>query len=1071
MQKLAEICIRRPVFAAMIILALVVIGTESYFKLGIDRFPAMDVPTVSVMMSLPGASPEEAESSLAQLIEESVNTVDGIEQLRSVSSQGRAMVMATFKLDRDIDDAAQDVRDRVQSILRQMPPGTDPPVVRKFDSERQGILSFALSSQRSIRELTELADKVVKPQLERSTGVGEIGIYGGRSRAINIWIDADRLAAYRIPITQVRQALARQNSDVPGGNVDAGRRELVLRTMGRVIDPQDFNNLVIASANGSPVRIRDLGYAEDGTREIRSASRLNGVPSVTLEIRRQSGANTMAVIEDVKKNLERVRAQLPSDVRLEIISDQSRYITNALHEINTHLIMGSILACLVVLLFMRSWRSMLIAGIAIPTSVISTFGMMRALDFTLNSVTMLALVLMVGVVIDDAIVVLENIFRFIEEKKMKPKDAAREATREIGLAVMATTFSLVVIFLPVSFMSSISGRFLRQFGITAAVAILVSLLVSFVLTPVMSSRLLRPGDASHDHEVAASRRGFYGLIDRIYTAMLRLVLHHRIIFAGLAFLVMLSSIPLYSTVKQDFIPSNVDEGEFRVNLSAPEGTSLTGMDEALRAVEDELKQMPEIRLIQATAGSSFMGSVNNADMYIRIPPHVERTLNFTKFWNGLKRGEPLAVFRGNYSARDVQQKVRQRLRKFTHLRPTVRNPETINLGTGGFSDIEFSFRGPDINMLVKYANELRLRAPELGLQDADVTLKLDKPELRVEIDRARAADLGVDTTDIATALRLMVGGDERVSRFRDETMNEDYDVQLRLQQGDRNDEETISRLYVPSTKVGLVSMENLVTLKRSDSSSRIDRMDRQRQVSLRAGVAPGFALADRVEALRAEVARMNLPASYSTAVSGRARELERTFTEFIIAFLLSIAFMYMILASQFESTIHPVTILLSLPLAVPFALISLWVTDNTLNLYSALGILVLFGVVKKNSILQIDHTLNLRRSGMERDAAIIQANRDRLRPILMTTLALVAGMMPLALGTGPGAEERRSIAIVVIGGQSLSLLLTLLVTPVAYSIFDDLAATSWWRKFAALSAPLRFLRGKKHPVSTGASGD
>jgi HAE1 family hydrophobic/amphiphilic exporter-1 len=819
------------------------------------------------------------------------------------------------------------------------------------------------------------------------------------------------------------------------------------------------------------VRIRDLGYAEDGTREVRSASRLNGVPSVTLEIRRQSGANTMAVIQDVKKNLERVRAQLPSDVRLEIISDQSRYITNALHEINTHLIMGSILACLVVLLFMRSWRSMVIAGIAIPTSVISTFGMMRALDFTLNSVTMLALVLMVGVVIDDAIVVLENIFRFIEEKKMKPKDAAREATREIGLAVMATTFSLVVIFLPVSFMSSISGRFLRQFGITAAVAILVSLLVSFVLTPVMSSRLLRPGDASHDHEVAASRRGFYGLIDRIYTAMLRLVLHHRIIFAGLAFLVMLSSIPLYSTIRQDFIPSNIDEGEFRVNLSAPEGTSLAAMDEALRAVEDELKQMPEIRMIQASAGSSFLGAVNNADMYIRIPPHVERTINFTKFWNGLKRGEPLAVFKGNYSARDVQQKVRQRLRRFTHLRPSVRNPETINLGTGGFSDIEFSFRGPDINMLVKYANELRVRAPELGLQDADVTLKLDKPELRVEIDRARAADLGVDTTDIATALRLMVGGDERVSRFRDETMNEDYDVQLRLQQGDRNDEETISRLYVPSTKVGLVSMENLVTLKRSDSSSRIDRMDRQRQVSLRAGVAPGFALADRVEALRAEVVRMNLPASYSTAVSGRARELERTFTEFIIAFLLSIAFMYMILASQFESTIHPVTILLSLPLAVPFALISLWVTDNTLNLYSALGILVLFGVVKKNSILQIDHTLNLRRAGMERDAAIIQANRDRLRPILMTTLALVAGMMPLALGTGPGAEERRSIAIVVIGGQSLSLLLTLLVTPVAYSIFDDLAATAWWRKFAALSAPLRFLRGKKHPVSTGASGD
>ncbi|HWQ35025.1 MAG TPA: efflux RND transporter permease subunit [Blastocatellia bacterium] len=1067
MQKLAEICIRRPVFAAMIILALVVVGADSYFKLGIDRFPAMDVPTVSVMMSLPGASPEEAESSLAQLLEEVVNTVDGIEQLRSVSSQGRAMVMATFKLERDIDDAAQDVRDRVQSVLRQLPPGTDPPIVRKFDSERSGILSFVLSSQRSIRELTELADKVVKPQLERSSGVGEIGIYGGRNRAINVWIDADRLAAYQIPITQVRQALVRQNTDVPGGNVDAGARELTLRTMGRVVDPQDFNDLVVTTVNGAPVRIRDLGYAEDGTKEPRSASRFNGIPSVTLDVRRQSGANTMAVIEDVKKNLERVRAQLPSDVKLEIISDQSRYITNALHEINTHLILGSILACLVVLLFMRSWRSMLIAGVAIPTSVIATFGMMRALNFTLNSVTMLALVLMVGVVIDDAIVVLENIFRFIEEKKMKPMQAAKEATQEIGLAVMATTLSLVVIFLPVSFMSSISGRFLRQFGITAAVAILVSLLVSFVLTPVMSSRLLRVGDAK-GHDVAASRRGFYGLIDRFYTRLLRFVLHHRLATAVMALLVMLSSMPLYSMVKQDFIPSNIDEGEFRVNLSAPEGTSLAAMDQALHEVEAELRQMPEIRLIQASAGSSFLGSVNSADIYIRIPPHEERTINFTKFWNGLKRGDPLAVFRGNYSARDVQMKVRQRLRKFTHLRPSVRNPETINLGTGGFSDIEFSFRGPDINMLVKYANELRLRAPELGLQDADVTLKLDKPELRVEIDRARAADLGVDTTDIATALRLMVGGDEKVSRFRDESMNEDYDVQLRLQQGDRNDQETISRLYVPSSRVGLVSLENLVTLKRSDGSSRIDRMDRQRQVSLRASVAPGFALADRVEALRAEVARMNLPPAYSTAVSGRARELERTFREFIIAFLLSIAFMYMILASQFESTIHPVTILLSLPLAVPFALLSLWLTDNTLNLYSALGILVLFGVVKKNSILQIDHTLNLRRGGMERDAAIIQANRDRLRPILMTTLALVAGMMPLALGTGPGAEERRSIAIVVIGGQSLSLLLTLLVTPVAYSLFDDVAATSWWRRFAALFAPLGRLRRKKQPpIETG----
>ncbi|HEU0185944.1 MAG TPA: efflux RND transporter permease subunit, partial [Blastocatellia bacterium] len=905
MQKLAEICIKRPVFAAMIILALVVVGASSYFKLGVDRFPAVDVPTVTVRATLPGASPEESEATLAQTLEEAVNTVEGIEQLRSVSSQGRAFVMATFGLERDIDNAAQDVRDRVQGVTRLLPPGTDPPIVQKFDNERQGIMTIALSSNRSVRELSELADNIVRKQLERSAGVGEISIQGGITRSINIWVDADRLAAYGIPITDVRAAVVRQNADVPGGNVDNGRRELSLRTMGRVVDPGLFNDLVIKTIGGAPVRVRDIGYAEDGTKEQRSISRLTdlatapndpqkraqvaGVPSVTIEVRRQTGANTMAVIEGVKQNMARIQQQLPSDVKLEIISDQSRYIKNALHEINIHLVLGSILACLVVLIFMRSWRSMIIAGIAIPTSVVSTFGMMKALDFTLNSVTMLALVLMVGVVIDDAIVVLENIFRFIEEKKMHPMQAAKEATREIGLAVLATTLSLVVIFLPVSFMSSISGRFLYQFGITAAVAIMVSLLVSFTLTPMMSARLIRVSDA-HQGDEAASRGGFYGYIDRAYTWMLHFVMRRRFLVGAVALLVMASSIPLYGMIKQDFIPSNIDEAEFSVNLTAPEGTSLVSMNEALEAVEAELKQMPEVRMMLGRAGSSFLGSLNGAEVYIRIPPHEERTLNLTKFWNGLMRGEPLAVFRGNYSARDVQQKVRQRLRKFTHLRPGVRNPQTINLGGGGYNDIDFTLRGPDLLTLVKYANQLRDRAPELGLLDADVTLKIDKPELRVNIDRARAADLAVDTTDIATALGIMVGGDERVSRFHDAQMNEDYDVQVRLKQGDRNDAETISRLFVPSSRGGLVNLANLVNVKLEETSSRIDRLDRQRQVSLRANIAPGYALGDRIQALRDEFAKMNMPPGYNNAVQGRASELERTGAEFIVAFLLSIAF-------------------------------------------------------------------------------------------------------------------------------------------------------------------------------------
>ena len=1052
MQKLAEICIRRPVFASMIILALVVVGATSYFRLGVDRFPSVDLPNVSVRTTLPGASPEEVEAVVSQPIEEVVNTVEGIEELRSVSGQGASFVMATFNLNRNIDVAAQDVRDRVATVLNRLPSDIDPPVISKFNNENSPILSIALSGDRSLRELTEIADKIVKVQLERSAGVGEIRLVGGLERAINIWVDADRLAAYQIPITAVRDAIRRQNADIPGGNVTGGAYEEVLRTMGRLVAPRAFNDLVVATVNGAPIRIRDIGSAEDGTKEQRSVARLNGVPTVQLQVLRQSGANTVAVIEAVKANLSRVRQQLPGDVKLEVIRDQSRYIYAALHEINVHLVLGSILACLVVLAFMRSWRSTLIASVAIPASVISTFGMMWALNFTLNSVTMLALVLMVGVVIDDAIVVLENIFRFVEEKTMKPFEAARAATAEIGLAVMATTLSLVVIFVPVSFMSSISGRFLYQFGITAAVAVMVSLLVSFTLTPMMSARLLRTDDATSggDHTKVQSRGGFYARLDRYYERMLRWSMTKRVVVMLIAGVVVLSSIPLYTLVQQEYIPTNVDEAEFDVMVTAPQGTSLASMDEIMRAVESEIRTLPLVRLMLCDAGGGFIGGVNQGGCYVRIAPHAERTFSLSRLWHETLRGQPWVAITHNTSQRDVMQQLRGRLAKFTDLRTSVRNAPSFNIGSGNW-DIDFVLRGPDLAALAEYAERLRVRSKDLGIIDADTTLKLDNPELRVVIDRRRAADLNVDTEHIATALRLMVGGDTEVSRFIDPTVNEEYDVQLRLSQGDREDISTISRLYVPRVGEGLVRLDNLVQVESARSASRIDRLDRQRQVSLRAGIAPGFALSDRIEALQQAVREMNLPIEYSTSVSGRGRELQRTYNEFLWAFLLSIIFMYMILASQYESTIHPLTILLSLPLSVPFALLSLWLTGNTLNLYSALGILVLFGVVKKNSILQIDHMNRLREEGMERMAAIIQANRDRLRPILMTTLALVAGMLPLAMGSGPGAEERRAVAVVVIGGQMLCLLLTLLVTPVAYSMFEDAAQRLGWKRVSRAS--------------------
>lgn len=1057
MQKLAEICIRRPVFASMIVLSLVVVGAASFFRLGVDRFPSVDLPTVSIRTGLPGGSPQEVESLVTQQIEEVVNTVDGIDELRSISGQGSSFVIATFKLDRNLESAAQDVRDRVNSLGRSLPEDATPPVIQKFDNDSTPVITISLSGDRSIRELTELADKTVRVQLERVSGVGEVRVVGGLDRAINVWINAERLAAYQIPVTAIRSALTRQNADVPGGNVNTGRQELVLRTLGRYTDPHTFEDLTIANVNGSPIHLRDVAQVEDGTKEQRSVARLNGVPTVTLEVRRQSGANTIEVINGIKRELPRVTGQLPADVKTEVIRDQSRYIEAALHEIETHLILGAILASLVVLLFMRSWRSTLIAAVAIPCSLISTFAMMRALNFTLNSVTMLALVLMVGVVIDDAIVVLENIFRFIEEKRIEPREAAKEATKDIGLAVLATTLSLVVIFLPVSFMSSISGRFLYQFGITAAVAILVSLLVSFTLTPMMSSRLIKVGDAGKGgHKAAGSRGGFYKWIDKAYTRMLALAMRHRLAVSLVALAVVFSSVPFYRAVRQEFIPTNVDEAEFEVNINGPEGTNLAVMNEAMQLIEKDILATPGVRLVLSNAGGGFLGGVNQAGAYVRIAPHEERTLSLGRLWTETKKGNPLNAFKGNYSQQDVMLEVRRRLQKYSPMRGAVRNAPSFNFGSGGRFDIDFNLRGPDIEALAAYADELVTRSQTLGgIVDADTSLKLNKPGLRVEIDRARAADLGVDSTDIATALRLMVGGEDRASRFRDESVNEDYDVQLRLAEQDRSDIATIERLYVPSSRGGLVRLDNLVTIKRDTSPSRIDRLNRERLVSMRASVAPGFALADRIQALQGAVTQMNLPAAYTTSVSGRARELERTFTEFIWAFILSILFMYMILASQFESTIHPVTILLSLPLSIPFALLSLWVTGDTLNLYSALGILVLFGVVKKNSILQIDHMNSLRERGMERYEAIMQGNRDRLRPILMTTLALICAMLPLALGTGPGAEERRSIAVVVIGGQSLSLLLTLIATPVVYSLLDDLRHTARWRSLAGAISGFR----------------
>lgn len=1052
MYGLAEICVKRPVFALMLIMALVVAGLVAFPELGVDRFPNMDMPSIYVRTNYPGAASQEVESEVSTVIEDAVATVAGIDELRSISRDGRSFVIITFNLDRNVDAATQDVRDAVSSVLNILPPNIDPPIVQKRDLESSPIMTLAVSGPRTSRELYLFADRYVKNVIESSPGVGEVQIAGAADRAVKVNIEANRLAAYQMSILQIRDALVRQNTEVPGGRLDQGFRERSLRTMGRVADSDQFPELVVDTVDGTPIRLADLGTVVDETKEVRTIARLNQQPAVVLEIQKQSGENTVAVVEGIKKMLPRSQELLPDDIKVSIVQDQSRYIVTALHELEQHLISGSILACITVLLFMRSWRSTIIASVAIPASIISTFAFMKMFGFTLNNVTMLALVLMVGVVIDDAIVVLENVFHCIEEKGMSPREAAIIGTKEIGLAVLATTISLVIVFLPVSFLSSVTGRLLFQFGVTATVAILVSMLVSFTLTPMMCSKLLRP--ATPNPNGPGSRSGFYHYIEISYLWTLRLALRFRWLVLAISIGVILSNYPLYQLVKQDYIPLNVDESEFEIRLEARQGATLQSMNEVIDRAEAELVNTDGIETLLLTVGSGGFGDVNRASIFVRLTDSVQRTFSFSRFFAGLLHGDLSAAFRGNFSQREKMTEVRKRLKQMTDMRISVRN--LTSLRQGAPVDIDFSITGPDIDGLLEFSNELREKVKKIpGIVDVYSTLQIDNPELLARIDRERAAALGIDVQEIADTLRVAVGGDDRVSRYRDRTVDDAYDVELRLVGLDRGDIQSISQLYVRTTPQAqdsstagdslsegsaLTRIDNVVDFEFNTAASRIDRLNRQRMIAVRANMAAGYSLGDGIIAMNAAAEEIGIPDGYNTMVLGGGRELERTLSDFGWTMVLSFVFMYIVLAAQFENLVHPLVILLSLPLAVPFALLSLHWGGETLNLYSALGILVLFGVVKKAAILQIDHTNALQLQGFPRYQAILQANRDRLRPILMTTLSFVAGLIPLLIATGPGAEERRSIAVLAVGGQTLSLLLTLLAIPVLYTFFDDLSA-------------------------------
>ena len=1025
MQKLAEICVRRPVFATMLITTLMVLGVFSYQRLTVERFPRVEFPVVTITTRLLGAAPQEVETEISDKIEQAINTISGIEELRSTSSEGVSLVFVTFDLDRDLDTAAQDVRDKINTILPLLPKGIDQPTVEKLDPDASPIMTISVASNRSVREMTEYTDKVLRRQLEAVNGVGQVVILGGRKRQVNVNLDGNKLRAYNLTVAQVSQALQGQNLEVPGGRIEEGARTVTLRTLGRLQSVAEFNNIVVSSRGGYPIKISDLGYTEDGVEEIETAGLLNDKPALLLNVRRQSGTNTVDVIDALKESLATLQKTLPPGYSLDIVRDQSEFILASFHAIQEHLIVGSILASLVVLLFMRNLRATLISAIAIPTSIVSTFAVMEYFGITLNGPSMLGLTLSVGIVIDDAIVVLENIFRYIEEKGYSPFEAAIEATREIGMAVMATTLSLVVIFLPVAFMQSIPGRFFRSMALTMSFAIMVSLLVSFTLTPMLSSRLFSRVKKRLDGTTHSSKESWLArLLDGGYTRLLVLSLRHRLIVCIIALAVLASPVLIGRFVGFEFFPKD-DQSEFEVNFRTPEGSSVQATMDMAAKVTNDIRKLPFIKYTLTTLGDSQQRLTNEAKIYVKMAPLEERTL--TQF--------------------DVMSMTRDKVMlkpEYANLRSSVQVVAPISGGGRMNADIAYQLRGPDLDKLGKYSEEILKRLKAIpGVVDADTSLTLGKPELRARIDRAKAADLGVSVADTAQSLRLLVGGD-KVSTYNEG--GEQYEVHVRASEGFRSDASGISQLNVPSSRVGSIGLDSIVKLEEGTGPTQIDRVSRQRQVMLTANVQPGFSQSSVSAALTKSIKEMNLPPDYLFAPSGNVKELNRTLRGFGMAFLLSFIFMYIVLAAQFESFLHPITVLLALPLSLPFALLSLVIAQQSMNMFTLLGLLVLFGMVKKNSILQIDHTNGLRSKGMERHEALIQASRDRLRPILMTTIAFVAGMAPLAISSGPGAGINRSTSVVVIGGQSMCLLLTLLMTPVAYSIFDDwINATIWGR--------------------------
>ncbi|MBL0213341.1 MAG: efflux RND transporter permease subunit [Myxococcales bacterium] len=1027
MQWLSNISVRRPVFATVLILVFVVVGLVGYKRLGVDKFPKIDFPVITIVTPYPGASPSAVETDVTQKVEEVVNTISGLDTLTSSSTEGVSLVIAQFGLEVDPDKAANDINEHLATVLRDLPPGTRPEV-RKADPDAAPVIVLAVKGPAGLptRDLTRFADKSVKQRIERLAGVGQVVILGGQERQINVHLDAIRLAAAGVSALEVQRAISTGNVSVPGGRIESGPVNETLRVEGRAVEPERLGEIVVRQMGDHPIRVRDVADIVDSEEDAETAATRNGIPAIALSVRKQSGTNTVAVVDGVIHAVGALRASLPSGYSVDVVRDNAVQIRTSASQVLEHLVVGALLAALVVLLFLGSLRSTLIAAISIPVSIISTFGLMMLAGFTLNLMTLLALALAVGIVIDDAIVVLENIYRFIEEKKMKPFPAAILATKEIGLAVLATTLSLMAVFLPVAFMSGIVGRFLYSFGLTMAFAIGVSMVVAFTLTPMMASRMLEPppppGTERRKSWLERGSNLVYRPIERVYVAVLAFCLRRRWV-VGLAIIGSCATMgPMAKKVGGDFLPPN-DEAQFEIYLQAPEGTTLEATTLIAERLARKARVYSEVESTLVTIADGDQRQSNVGKVYVHLTDPETRTRN------------------QNEVMEQVRKEVLGDVPKGT--RVAAQQVNDFSLG-GQNAVVSYVINGPDLDKLERMGKQVLATMSKVpGVVDLDSSLLDPVSETTVVPDLDRAAHLGVDASDITMTLAVLIGGTE-ASTFEDR--GDQYPVFLRAAERFRDDPSALSLIAVPSRTLGQVPLSDVITVGKGLATSKITRQGRERAVTITMNVSPGFSESTIVAEMEKAIKAVDLPPGYQAEPFGRSKEMAKMQGAFMFAIILAIVFMYLVLAAQFESWLYPLIIMLSLPLVVPFAIMSLAITGGSLNIFSMLGVIVLFAMVKKNAILQVDHANGLRRQGLPRTEAVLAASRDRLRPILMTTLAFVAGMMPLVTSKGVGSGFSKAMASVVVGGQTLSLLLTLVAIPVIYTWFDDLSHLPAWIK-------------------------